>query len=87
MTTLKHMQYEYSYKNYQQDQQSEQQRRVPAEVLREPQELAKTMPWNFAQGLSQKQPKSEIKQQVQRLMKELVEVKFGTKIQIIEVQF
>jgi len=74
MTTLKHMQYEYSYKNYQQDQESEPERRVPREVLREPQELAKTMPWNFAQGLSQKQPKSEIKQQVQRLMKELVEV-------------
>ena len=75
LTTLKHMQYEYSYKHYQAEQPEQEPRHVPVEVLREPKELAKTMPWSFAHGLSRKDlPVAEIKGQVQRLVKELIEL-------------
>ena len=72
MTPLKHMQYEYSYKHYQSEEVQEEQRQVPAEVLREPMELAKTIPSIFALGQGKVLPVAEIKQQVERLMKELV---------------
>lgn len=76
LTQIKNMMFEYSYKSYQSQQQETQEeqesRRIPKDLLEQPEELGKILPSSRLHGQKSKMPKSEIKQQIKTLMQSII---------------